>query len=165
MIHSSINIIVEEQVINLLLEMKTIGENNMTFLESEFNDARSYTGLILFVLLYATLIIVYTLWIITIPLKIKKHMRKREQLRANVLASTIKSIREKRMSPVYERASLNSDSKNVMLFSPIVFISSNKLITCSSTIIFIEEWINQLLHLSYYKSKFPFLAILSFRGI
>ena len=44
----------------------------MTFLESEFKDAGPYTELVFFVLLYATLITAYTLWIIAIPLKIKK---------------------------------------------------------------------------------------------
>ena len=93
--HLSINIVFDEQVINLLLEMKTIGENNMTFLESEFKDVRSYTKLILFVLLYVTLIIVYTLWIIAIPLKIKTRMRKCKQLKENLLASREEEERQK----------------------------------------------------------------------
>ena len=67
----------------------------MTFLESEFKDAGPYTELVFFVLLYATLITAYTLWIIAIPLKIKKRMRKCKQLRANVLASREEEERQK----------------------------------------------------------------------
>ena len=75
--------------------MRTIGESNMTFLDFEFQDFKSYVNLVFFTLVYVTLIAIYALWMIVILLKIKRRMRKRRQVNANVLVSREEEERQK----------------------------------------------------------------------